>query len=340
MIFKNGKNSIRLKHRCFLNEYKIGSGIIESVKIDRFLLPGEPSAIDKYKEKCIMKLYSELLERRRIGIVTFQSDKLGVYDIIQKKIMYVNKKEFGYVYDGKFGTLDTTGVASGKASTPIITKAVEELFEKNELMLFWYRQLGRKIIKNKELEIFLNKKGIYDIDKLHLYYINNLSSIHTILVIITDTKGNLIATGINGNFSLERALENAIQEAKLFECIYYKADYDIYAKLSHEVYTSICEYIGRLDASITTVDFFHLLNKTTPKDEFNIYNFDVSIENLYVCFLNNKLNGEAKTVRCLSPQLLNCIPTYNNILSSPKQKIIESYSIIETFNEIPECIVV
>ena len=72
---------------------------------------------------------------KEIKLLSFNADN----------IISVKGKEVSYGSKYVFGSIDTTGTASGVfKSDDIINKAIFELLEKNELLLLWYGLLAQE----------------------------------------------------------------------------------------------------------------------------------------------------------------------------------------------------
>ena len=96
-----------------------------------------------------LKFYSEYIERTVLASNYRNEKKIKAFDLINGKITTLERCCLSYGPNLISGHCDTTGTSSNPfSSIDSVKKAISELIEKNELILFWYLNLGEKIDAN------------------------------------------------------------------------------------------------------------------------------------------------------------------------------------------------
>ncbi|TPR42304.1 hypothetical protein DY124_07840 [Apilactobacillus micheneri] len=204
----NVKNSL-YKKDFFFSYYYFGQ-----IKSKNILYPESSNSGSFYKKNAFLKTNSESLERLGMISNTFSNEKVKAFDLVSEKVSYEYKRNFGFNLETK-NFSDSTGTASSLSSSKIIKKGLLELIEKNALFLFWYSNFTKKIKITKNYKkyfssvlcIINNKKLIPE-----LFYIS-IGSVHTVVCILEDYKGNFYSSGVSGNTNLKEAINDSIQEA-------------------------------------------------------------------------------------------------------------------------------
>lgn len=326
MIFAHKYNRIRNVSNSFLKSYKIVNSSLQVIKMNGLIAPYDVSAIDMSLQTAYCKSLNEFYERSRLAYLTFKENTdILCFDIINKKFKIFNSSSLGYGENEQLGYMDSTGTASGNNSMKLYHKAVLELIEKNDLLVFWYKKYGYRIILDSEINNIINNLGI--IGEVKIYMINYISNAYTVIVFII--KNNKIrATGIASSLIIKDAIRSALEESKLLLSIYSGCDYSPFERVKNESYV---DYIDSLDIlpSLNISNFVKYSDiKLVPW-----------IKTLYLGVLNTKPFQEYITIRCFSEELISCLPTYTNIAYQKNKEILNDINFI--FNDdIPDCPVV
>ena len=333
MFFEEYTNFISIYINNFLGNYKYTLGILKNIKIDRYLFPFDHSSIDRYSKESICKFYNEYLERTKIGFNTFLNhDNITVINLISNSSYKRKRNCFGYGFNKNFGVMDTTGSSSGICCEYLKNKAISELIEKNELMLFWYKGLGKVVVKDDLTKNLVEKYGL-NVERTHVFLAKNISNLTTLIVIILDAEGDVVGTGINANLSPIKAFQNAILEAKLLEWVYKNGVGSPYCKNNKNV----TRYIYYLNDLLSKA---RLENHKGSADISNSVKIDSWVKNIELGLLNTNKHQREVTVKCISKDLINCVPTKKNLKKMKNKKIIRLYNIIDELSFIPDCTVV
>lgn len=314
MIFISHKEHYNLSNYSFININTVAIGSIMSILIDGKVVPFSVSSIDKQKNKLLMKMYSEHLERTTIGFNYLKDNYIDGIDLFTNHLVSIKRSLLSYGENGKSEARDTTGSASGYVNSyEIIKKATSELIEKNELFLFWYCNQGERV--SRQDTIAIEKHLNMDCYENHIFVAKNLCSWPTIICISFMNK-IVVGTGISCDSDYFRAIENAIAESKILRVLNsYKFDsiYDFGIKKNEEIYNWVNSFQG-----LTGQNHF-----THKIKNYNICMSD-QIEDLFVYLLNTKTGQDGKTVSVTSSSLIKCLPTKKNILMCSKIPIISN----------------
>ncbi|WP_436889252.1 YcaO-like family protein [Mammaliicoccus sciuri] len=339
MIFSSEKNrNFNIPSRIFLNNYFYSFSKNGSFKINNVTGPDGGNSISNNKNMVIRKSYSEMLERRLLmpGTEDFQNKIVGI-DIISGNIEYFYEGYIKYCNLLNFEN-DTTGTASHFNSELAILNAIRELFEKNSLFLFWFKQRGYKITNVKKYisMYFLEKyKNLY-------IFINDDLSPFICCTIFAINENKIIANGSGSNFSVEASIKSALEELDLLYeqhkinklytymkdniSIEYSSDDKAQIAYIHKLYVKLPEYNFTEGSIEKNVD--GLINV--------IKNIPPWISNIYVINISRQMQKNVKTVRLYSDDLNNYIP--RKILSyrsnTINKQFVPKFDLKDT---IPEC---
>ncbi len=332
MLFANSSNRFRLNHNHFTDNLNISFGILEMIKVGKKILPYTQSAIDKNKSVAYLKAYNEYLERVRIGFNGASDGYVDFFNLLTSSVGKTKREYLGYGANEAFGMMDTTGSASGLSSDRVIQKAKNELIEKNELLLLWYKKLGFSleiddgVLKTIESIGFASKQ-------IFLFACNSILDSPTFVVILFNDENTLTATGVSFGGTYHRSFIGALYEAKLLERINLESTYSPYAAIRPEEHNDVYQYVCLLRDTLpkrTLANFVETEDATLPH----------WLTSLNVALLNTKGFQRELTVRCFSSDLLNCIPLKDNIEHSHNNTIIREYSILYDLGQTPNCLVV
>lgn len=277
----------------------------------------------------LKKVYSEHLERYYTSLA-FMSDKCTAsYNLCNGKISYMPLRDLSYGCNTRVGYVDTTGTGARNAETNlIIEKAISELIEKNELLLFWYLGLGKRLEKEQYIEMKLREYGLTCYDS-YFFQCQNISSWPTIIALFTkDSK--IVTTGISCNKDIKKAMDGAINEAKTLRVLNMLQWRDSlqYSEAEHE---EIIEYINTLyDKNVQKHCKFQ-----------KIENVDIElaewIGNLEISMICSRVNSN-KVISVISDELIKCIPIKKNLQYCKDVEIIKKYN-ISNIDKMLDCIV-
>lgn len=311
----------------FLQNHFIAYTLIGRVKTTKGITPPEGSAIDINKHFSLRKAYEENLERKKIGLQMDDDEMVEVFDIIQKKIKLTRRSDFGYGFNDKYGYVDTTGTVSGISSRDAIYYSVLEIIEKNEMMLFWYKSLGSSLVKNQ----FINnqiKKMNYSSEKVEVFRAKNLTNFPVYFVIlISDHK--IVASGAGIAESEWKSLEKALKEARLLE---WQNKNNPLSNLNNLPERDTIKYINYIEELKNTCNKISFIDS-----EYHVLELPDWLTSLDYHVLNRRNDYSSLTVKCLSPDLINCLPVKENLLKKGKL-IYEKYGLtLDILVNSPNC---
>lgn len=292
-------------HNFGTKAWKIGYLNGLQLKKGRYYYPNDGTSIGRNKSIVLRKMYSEYLERYRLGVggVT----RSGNY------ISYGNNNLYGFI--------DTTGTATGIASEFIIDKALRELIEKNELFNFWFTERGLRYLitpskKEKKLIDDLN----FVADNHIIIGIKSISNFFTVIVISFKDKV-VTGCGIACESNLKKGIKKALLENKLIEWQQYKnPNSDFYKRASslgdqvHEFIISK-KYQYPFPPVTEQIERWVKLEKNIPKPE--------------VIILGKNIDNTV-SIKLISEYLLNCIPKKIYLKDSSTQLITSGINIDTT----------
>ena len=313
-----------------LLSYKVGYGVFSTIKKEGKLSPFTPSGIDLSKHNVYKKVHQEYLERFRIAHNFNNSSKFKSFNPFKKQISTYSRNIIGYGFNDEYGNMDTTGTASGLPSNDLKEKALLELIEKNEAMLIWYLGKGHNVLIDKNIKQLINRIGFNSKD-IYIFCSNNLCNLTTFVVFLFND-GEIISSGVNIDKDSKKALANALLEAKLLESLYRDSQISPYKVFNQYLHKRIYEFVENLSKKMGNINFIFDVQKNVI-----LLPWITSIE---FAVLNTKSYQDFITIRCFSKELLNSIPSKENILIDLNKKIFKQYGINETIVlKIPPCII-
>lgn len=323
MLFSKYNYNYNLSNYRFINIENVAIGCLAVTRIDNKDVPYASSSSDKIINVCLKKLYSEYLERSNMGFNYNSQYDCSAFDLINHRITLIKRKYLSYGKNKMYGYVDTTGTASGNScSYTIIEKSISELIEKNELYLFWYCNMGKKIPEKKyqNMEISL---GMDQYDN-YMFLSQNLSSWSTVIC-ITFKDGIVQSTGICCDKLLSRAIFGALRESKILKVLNsyrFNTMYNFGEDINHEIFTKIVNYE---DFDRDDRDF----GINIKEHEINLCNW---INSIFISNLNTGNRALGKTISAHSPALLKCLPTKQNLMHCQNIPIVKKYKnkVVET----------
>lgn len=327
MIFLDA-NTFGIERGLFLNEPKIAYAIFSSLKTDKGNTPADSTAIDITLQKTIIKSYCEHMERRKLAINIGSSDVILAYNYISKDKERILAKNFSYGYNEEYGWNDTTGTAAGYDSSLVIRKAVYELIEKNEMLLFWYKDLGEYVAKDDRIKRMIQNMG-FSSERVEVFSSMNLCNRYTFFTICI-CNNRIISSGVALDDDLERGLMLSLLEARLLEWQNKNNPKSNINQISSGEMQVMIDFID------DKIDRLNIFEKSILDKNFGIANW---IKEIYVGLLNKENDYSPITVKCISKELFNCMPQKNYILDSKNKKILKEFDISEKeIKENFECI--
>jgi hypothetical protein len=328
MVFSSSFNS-HSKLSFYDNDYYILKGMNECNLINGYKIPEGCSSTDKIHRIALIKQYNEQLERTKLGYNTFSNQRCIAYELIQKKSVIINRSDIGYGLT-PFGSMDTTGTASGLPSLYTLRKARNELLEKNELGLIWYGGIGNSILIDNTVEVLLKKNGIYE-KNIYIFSSRNLSSAVAFCILIFDDGRHLISTGVSLNQNPHLALQSAIDEARLMRFTYYMIKR--YSRFSFFDVDPVYDYVQQLYYTMVCL-------KANDIKEYKDESIEDWVSSLYAVIINTRDWQDTLTIRVFSKELLNCMPIKENIFQNKSKSIVRKYDLLSLMENVPNCVVV
>ncbi|WMM24463.1 YcaO-like family protein [Tissierella sp. MB52-C2] len=330
MIFCYVRKHYQILKYSYLSNYKIGTGAFSTIKIGDKLSPFTPSAISLSKYNMYKKIHQEYLERFRIAHNVNNYSEFQSFNPLTKEINTHTRNVLGYGDNKEYGTMDTTGTASGLSSKELKEKALLELIEKNEVMLIWYLEKGFNVLIDEEIKKLINSIGFHSED-IYIFCSSNLCNLTTFAVFLFDDKG-IVSTGVSLNKDPKKALTNALLEAKLLESFYRDSETSPYKSFNQYNYKIIYEFIDKLSKSMKCINFVDDIQQDIILSPW--------INSIEFAVLNTNSYQEYVTIRCFSKELLNAIPSDGNILANLDKKIFRIYHLDEDgILKKPSCII-
>lgn len=320
MLFCYFNERYQILKYSYLSNYKIGTGFLSTLKIDNKLSPFIPSAIGLSKYNVYKKMHQEYLERFRIVHNVDNHEQCQSFNPLINEINTYTRDVLGYGNNKEYGAMDTTGTASGLPSKELKEKALFELIEKNEVMLIWYLEKGFNVLIDEEIRKLINSIGFHSED-IYIFCSNNLCNITTFAVFLFNDK-KIVSTGVSLDKDSKKALTNALLEAKLLESFYRDSEISPYKSFNQNDYKTIYEFIDELSKSLKSIN----IDEDIQQD-ITLLPWISSIE---FAVLNTNPCQEHITIRCFSKELLNAIPSIENILYSMDKKIFKIYHLDES----------
>lgn len=328
-MFDYYQKSFFMNKTIFNNDPIIGLGVfkVEKTKNKKKIFPYSNTSSGKNKVEIFGKLYNEFLERFKM-VNNYRSNKKTEIILINglKKTL-VKRNALTYGYDLQYGHKDTTGTASGLNSNILIEKAICELLEKNELMLMWYKKLCSLITINTAVQVVLMQYGINE-KNIKIFYAQNISNIHTIIVFILNDNLQIISSGISGSTDAMSSLVLAIEEAlmqKWMDELSPKPRHLKNNKKFDDYFFALCNVKQISIKNLNPVQKI-IINK--PFD-------DIEIGLLNIAGYRREIS-----IKAISKTMFNCIPTISNIKKNKTKAIAIIYDIEKALKNAIECAVV
>lgn len=323
MIFAN-KKFYGVQSSSFINDYKIVYGFLGGAKKNNKISPNDTTSIDKSKEKAILKAYSEHSER---FLLNAQEDKIiKSINIITNEIEELNALDFSYEPSSPYLKSDTTGTAAGLTSYEIIQKAVLELIEKNEMLLLWYGKKGYFLKHNEYIKNLIRNLNLTS-PNIDLFVSKNLCNFYTVVTVAYDNT-KITSSGVSVSKNLEDAINLSLREAKIIEWA------NPFLPISDNIHLEAINHTKYLKESLQNYDFLGEMQK--PQEKLIINPF---IKTLNIGILNTHLGKRPITVKCISKELFNCLPSKDRLALDYNRKILKEFNINEeTIINTPNCI--
>ncbi len=307
MLFSYNNISYYVHRSKFLNNPRIAIGNFGTYTYKGRRTQNISSSIGFDKHLTLRKLYGEYLERFRIGI-NASGGTVKTLNIIDGTIKTRKRKDLSYGFNSTFGNVDTTGSASGTKSSRIIEKALSELIEKNEMFLMWYSKSGYILKLDESIIDILNSYGLSQKETV-IFLSNQLSNVFTIAVLIFK-KNKIMSVGISLNKDEKQGLILAIEEAILLREQNLDENVNVYNKmLSEKEYIDVYSMVNYFKTKFKYI----FLEDLYKHNKIEVAPF---IKNIEVCVLNVSPKQDNMTIRCVSKDLFNCIPSKDSILKS------------------------
>lgn len=318
MIFLD-KKTFGVHRALFLGEPQITYATFSSIKTCKGNTPSDSTGIDSKLQKAVVKAFSEHLERRKMGIYMDMSNNVLCYNFTTKTPALIVAKNFAYGYNKMFGWNDTTGTAAGYNSDKVIRKACYELLEKNEMLLFWYKDLGEYVEKNDYINCVIRELQ-FSSERVEIFSSRNLCNRYTFFTICI-SRGRVVSSGVCLDDKPEHALRSALYEARLLEWQNKNNPNSNINKLSDDEMKSIIQFIDNKKKRMKKFKDFEC-----PSDCFRINEW---IKEMYIGLLSMPNDYSPVTVKCISKELFNCIPKRHYILDSKEKEILKRFGITE-----------
>jgi len=329
MIFAD-KRSYGIVDSNFIGNYKYGYAYLGSFRDGNKISPSDGTALEISKELVIAKMFNEQSERSLLGA---QKDvEVDAINFIDKTLNKLNRRDFAYGYNSRFGYSDTTGSASGHNSEKVIMKAVLELIEKNELLAFWYGERGYKVNCNVFTKDLVSRFGITS-PTIDLFICNEVSNYYTAIAILS--KHNRIkGSGVAIGSSVDVALELAIKESSLIERCFLDNPNSYFAKISEEEHVQALNHIASLKSMLPVFDY-----KKATEEEDRVLRISDYVGSIFFHIVNAGLGKRMLTVKCISDELFSCLPTKHRLLLSLNKAIMQDLELdSETISNKADCI--
>lgn len=322
MIFAKFNENMYTKNKYFISDNSYCSLHLRTILKNGYITPGTNSSLGENLRLSIIKAISEMQERDYIAFNYFKDELevINAINIIDGKINSFGREVLGYG-ETKLGWLDTTGSASGVGDLELVYKAVAELIEKNELLLFWYGNKGYRYMNLRLINTIKNKFG-FESNELLVFGCNELSNLKTIIVCIFDSNKRLIGSGVASRKTEELAFIEAFRESILLKWAYSPCGQrSPYSDNSQEIYNYL---VNREDSDSQDLKVYTY--KKTVIEGIEIVDW---IDNIFISILNSQPYQKSMAIKVFSSNLVNSIPLKSNLLKSKNNSIIKQYNILE-----------
>ena len=298
----------------FLNEAVLGYVNLCKVRTDVGYTASDATSIDKSKKIALKKCYSEYLERYSLGIKVGSEECTEVIEYTRKQIGNNYLSAFAYG-DHATGHNDTTGTAAGLYSDFIINKAICELVEKNEVFCFWYGSKGNVVEQTAEVKKIINKLGFISTD-FFCFCLQEISNYPTILV-LGFLNQRLITTGVSCTNNILSSLQNAFQEAKIVEWQQFQNPESNFSSFSDDDHRTFWDKIVQKHNSLPKYNYESQMHSHIIFAEW--------VNNIQIRLIHEDRRVGVKVIKCISEELLSCLPIKKNIEYSLNKEIVKRY---------------
>ncbi len=323
MLFA-GDRKVWKSFSSYTQNINILSAELSKIVINGYVFPEDCGSIDTNKKILFKKLFSEYYERRIIGFNSFKSGKTWM--LLGNEADKIERKYIGYGFSNEYGLFDTTGTAAGLCTDNLKIKAMCELIEKNESMLFWYTTCSKKIIIDEYIRNILKKMNM-DKMEIYIYYNNELGNLHTIIILCFEN-GVFLSSGSCCSLSYNHAIEQAILEAKLIKTVYYdRGVFPIEHLKDTSFLLKIFNFINDKNSKLKYLDYIPSEQDTPILKEW--------IGPLNYAGLEIIPHSRSKSIRCFSKKLINCVPYKENLKKMLDKKIVKKYNIEKMLDVVP-----
>lgn len=299
----------------FLKEKYIGYVNFNKLNLETGITPGAGTAIGKSKKIALIKCYNEFLERYSLGLNLLNQKEIMGFNIIDAQSDLQKGCYYSYGNNKIYGFNDTTGTASGQISNLIIHKAICELLEKNEMFTFWYGGKGSYILKDNEIISYIQELDFVS-NEIELFVTRELSNYWTVYT-INFLNQKFMGSGVACSESLEKSLKKSIQEAKIIEWQNYKNRKSSLNDISINYHKEVYYFIKDKISAYPTMR----INGDLKESKLIICDW---IKEIRIALIRADLDGN-KTIKCISKELLNCLPIKKYIYLSKGKEITNRY---------------
>lgn len=312
----------------FLNQERTAAVFLGGFLTGDKLSPLDGSAIDQNKQRAYLKAYSEHAERALLNIYQ-EYQQVQALQILTGEVVTCPSSDFSYQDEMYRKRNDTTGTGAGVASGQMIKKATCELLEKNELMLLWYAQCGRRLLLADQIKEQASKLGL-NTDLLYIFVCQNLCNRPTVIVAVANDR-RLLSSGIALSDDFDTSLQLALEEARLLQLANsLENPTAVLNQINEQTHQAVVNHLQHLNA---TLEVYQPVS--APPQGFTLASF---ITDLRVHLLNQGLGNRPATIKCVSNQLLNYLPRHHNMAISQDLLILEVYRITtEQWQTVADC---
>ena len=328
MIFRDYGDFFNTSNQLFTGVPTVNAGSISVIQKNKIEFPSVSSSCSVMVKDAFLKFYSEYIERTVLASNYRNEKKIKAFDLINGKITTLERCCLSYGPNLISGHCDTTGTSSNPfSSIDSVKKAISELIEKNELILFWFLNLGEKIDANDAEVKKLIKDNLLSNFEVCLFKLRFLSSWITVIGVLFKD-GQIVSTGICCNENYRSALEGAIQEMKILRVLNsYKLNtmFSLTQDEQNRVYKKL----------------YYFKNKTLPSNQIKVSD-DLNLSvNQMISDLNIAILSKGKfnaVVSAYSSSLIKCIPTKENLNDCLEIMIVKNIG-TKNITSNPDCII-
>lgn len=303
-----------ITENIFLENNFIGYVNFNKLRLQDGITPGAGTALGRSKKIALIKSYNEYLERYSLGLNALTSGNLIDYNIINRQSETYLGSYYAYGYNEVYGYNDTTGTATGKKTKCIIHKAVCELLEKNEMLAFWYGGKGYYIIKDEDISSYLQKFNFIS-DDIEIFATREISNYWTVYA-IAFLNGQFLGSGVACTESFKKSVYKAIQEVRIIEWQNYKNSKSSFNNIDLNCHKKIFSFVKKKRDIYPAKIIFD-----TKEKDLVIQNW---IKEIRIALIRSDKTGN-KTIKCISKELMNCLPIKEYINLSRDKEVVKKY---------------